>query len=204
MLVVAARLAILLRRILADRQAKQRLLLREAAFSEPVLTLDAVYAPAQEVGCGYLLDGQVVVAGDVSGEGLKAAMVVGVLQETWERAPGAVLGALNRALVGLMEFGFVTCCCVRFESEGKVTVACAGQMRPYLNQVEVAVETGMPLGLIRDAEFAETTLTLGAGQQLTLVSDGVVEAANEACELFGFERTRAAAKTWGRMTALPW
>ena len=83
-------------------------------------------------------------------------------------------------------------------------MACADQMGPYLDQVEVAVETGMPLGLIRDAEFAETTLTLGAGQQLTLVSDGVVEAANEACELFGFERTRAAAKTWGRMTALPW
>ena len=50
---------------------------------------------------------------------------------------------------------------------------------------------------------------------MTLVSDGVVEAANEACELFGFERTRAmsrrtageiteAAKAWGKMTTLPW
>jgi hypothetical protein len=42
------------------------------------LTLDAVYAPAQEVGGEFysVLDGQVVVAGDVSGKGLKAAMVV--------------------------------------------------------------------------------------------------------------------------------
>ena len=57
-----------------------------------------------------------------------------------------------------------------------------------MDEVEVAVETGLPLGIIRDAEFAETTLTPGAGQQLTLVSDGVVEAA----------------KAWGRMTTLPW
>ncbi len=52
-------------------------------------------------------------------------------------------------------------------------------------------------------------MTLGAGHQMTLVSDGVVEAANEAGELFGFERTRAmsgrtageivaAAKSWGQ------
>lgn len=66
--------------------------------------------------------------------------------------------------------------------------ACAGQMGPHLDEVEVAVETGLPRGIIRDAEFAETTLTLGAGQQLTLVSDWVVEAA----------------KAWGRMTTLPW
>ncbi|MCX6020863.1 MAG: SpoIIE family protein phosphatase, partial [Chloroflexi bacterium] len=92
--------------------------------------------PAQEVGGDfyYVLDGQVVVAGDVSGKGLKAAMVVsllvGVLRETRERAPGALLRALNRALAGQMEGGFVTCCCVRLTGEGKVTAACAGQMGP--------------------------------------------------------------------------
>lgn len=63
LLVAAAMLTILLRRILADRQEEerpvgeleaagviQRLLLRETALAEPGLTLDAVYAPAQEVG----------------------------------------------------------------------------------------------------------------------------------------------------------
>ena len=52
-------------------------------------------------------------------------------------------------------------------------------------------------------------LRLLPGSQITLVSDGVVEAANRKNELFGFDRTReistksageiaAAAKAWGQ------
>jgi serine phosphatase RsbU (regulator of sigma subunit) len=39
-------------------------------------------------------------------------------------------------------------------------------------------------------EYEATARRLGAGQQLTLISDGVVEAANRSGELFGFDRTR--------------
>jgi serine phosphatase RsbU (regulator of sigma subunit) len=37
----------------------------------------------------------------------------------------------------------------------------------------------------------DTSVALNPGEQLTLVTDGVVEARNDAGELFGFERTAA-------------
>ncbi len=221
-------LATLLARLLADRREKerlasefeaagviQRLLLDKAALSQPGLTLDAVYAPAQEVGGDfyYVLDGQLVVVGDVSGKGLKAAMlvslVIGALRMIPSRHPGEVLAALNRAIAGQADGGFVTCCCVRFDPDGVVTVANAGHLSPYLNSAEAAVDTGLPLGLVPDAVYAESTLALAPGESITLLSDGVVEAENAQRELFGFERTREistqsaaeiaeAAKDWGQ------
>ncbi len=73
----------------------------------------------------------------------------------------------------------------------------------------MALAAGMPLGIVAHAEFEESRIPLAHGQQLTLVSDGVVEAENAQRELFGFERTREistksareiaeAAKAWGQ------
>ena len=221
-------LATLLARLMADRREKerlasefqaagviQRLLLDKAALSQPGLTLDAVYAPAQEVGGDfyYVLDGQLVVVGDVSGKGLKAAMlvslVIGALRMIASHRPGEVLAALNRAVAGQADGGFVTCACARFDSDGVVTVANAGHLPPYLNGAEAEVETGLPLGLVPGALYAESTLALAPGESITFLSDGVVEAANAPGELFGFERTReiagksaqeiaAAAQAWGQ------
>ena len=227
LLVSATILTLLFRRLAGDRREKlrqaseveaagviQKLLLANAALREQGLTLEAVYAPAQEVGGDFyhVLDGQVVVLGDVSGKGLRAAMVVslliGVLRDTQERRPGAVLAALNRAVAGQIE-GFVTCSCVRFDVGGAVAIANAGHLAPYVNGAEIEVETGLPLGLDPLHEYAETTITLDQGSSLTLVSDGVVESANVKGELFGFDRTREisgssaheiaeAAKAWGQ------
>jgi serine phosphatase RsbU (regulator of sigma subunit) len=71
---------------------------------------------------------------------------------------------------------------------------------------EVAVEAGLPLGIVAEAEYFEST---ARGENITLVSDGVVEAENAQRELFGFDRTREistqpareiaeAAKVWGQ------
>lgn len=70
----------------------------------------------------------------------------------------------------------------------------------------LAVEAGLPLGVVDGIEYSETGLS---GERFTFVSDGVVEAANADGELFGFERTQAmsgqstqqiadAAKAWGQ------
>ena len=40
------------------------------------------------------------------------------------------------------------------------------------------------------AEYESISMTLSPGDQLTFVSDGVVEARSKSGELFGFERTR--------------
>lgn len=138
-----------------------------------------------------------VVVGDVSGKGLKAAMT-GTLAMGALRAlagegfgPGAVLTRLNRQLADSGSEGFVTCLCARMTPNGEVTVANAGHLPPYRNGEEMLLEPDVPLGLAPVEKYAEYAFRLEEGDRLTLLSDGVVEARDARGELFGFERTRA-------------
>ncbi|MGA8089114.1 MAG: SpoIIE family protein phosphatase [Terracidiphilus sp.] len=51
------------------------------------------------------------------------------------------------------------------------------------------MKNGLPLGLEAKTTYAETTFSLGTNEQLTLLTDGVVEARTRTGELFGFQRT---------------
>ncbi|MDE3188339.1 MAG: serine/threonine-protein phosphatase, partial [Acidobacteriota bacterium] len=85
--------------------------------------------------------------------------------------------------------GFTTCLVLRADPDGKLTLANAGHIAPYLAGMELALENGLPLGLSAGAAYVESALQLPPGQQLTLVTDGVVEARDRSGALFGFERT---------------
>ncbi len=176
--------------------------------------LEAAYFPADEVGGDFyqVLDqgngAQMVVVGDVSGKGLKAAMTgtlaMGALHTlvTEGLGPAAVLMRLNRQLVGTGDGGFITCVCVRIALDGALTVANAGHLPPYRNGEELAVDAGLPLGIAPDEKYEERVFRLEPGDQLTLLSDGVVEARDAQGGLFGFERTRAiSAQTAGEIAA---
>ena len=67
----------------------------------------------------------------------------------------------------------------------------AGHLAPYRNGEELAIEAGLPLGLISDLKYAESRLEISGGDTLIMLSDGIVEARNPDGELFGFERTQA-------------
>ena len=207
--VALAVFVLLMRRTLADRRTQQRLaqeleaarqVQRLLVSGNPIvagdLDITSAYVPAQEVGGDfyYLLDGDIVVLGDVSGKGLKAAMlvslIIGVLRNCAERRPAAILAAMNRAIAGQTDGGFITCICARFESDGSVVFANAGHLPPYLDGAELPLEPCFPLGIMPAAEFSETTVPFTLGSVVTLVSDGVVEATNPHRELFGFARTR--------------
>lgn len=164
--------------------------------------LEAAYFPAQEVGGDFyqVLDaagGALVVVGDVSGKGLKAAMTstlaLGALRTLVKEnlSPAAVLTRLNRQMAEMRDEGFITCVCAQLLPDGAVTVANAGHLPPYRNGEEVVLEPDLPLGLTAVWQYAEATFMLGAGDRLTLLSDGVVEARNGRGDLFGFERTQA-------------
>jgi hypothetical protein len=167
------------------------------------LHLEAAYLPAQEVGGDFYQvlaqaeDCALIVVGDVSGKGLKAAMTgalaIGALRTLADEnlSPGALLSRLNRQMLGTQESGFITCLCVRVSLQGSVTLANAGHLSPYRGGLEIEVESGLPLGLTADAEYFETHLELAPGDTLTLLSDGVVEAMNPQHQLLGFERVRA-------------
>lgn len=182
----------------AAREVQERLV--TAPGDVPGFRVESVYAPAMHVGGDFFRvvaenDGSVlVVVGDVSGKGLKAALTVsammGALRTMPPLAPAKILAALNRGLVGQMQAGFVTCCAVRIGPTGVMALANAGHPVPYCNGEELELPAGLPLGLSPDANYEETVLLLAADETLTFVSDGVVEARDKKGRLFGFERAR--------------
>jgi phosphoserine phosphatase RsbU/P len=166
----------------------------------PGFAIESVYLPASEVGGDFFQimpanDGSLLlVVGDVSGKGLKAAMtvgaIIGALRGCTVRKPAEVLAHLNRVLHGQIT-GFVTCTAALISANGNMTFANAGNLPAYHNGQELDVESGLPLGITPDVCYSETAFQLHANDRLTFVSDGVVEATNERRELFGFARTQA-------------
>jgi serine phosphatase RsbU (regulator of sigma subunit) len=137
-----------------------------------------------------------IVVGDVSGKGLKAAMTgtlaIGSLRALAAEnlTPAELLRRLNHQIFKAKDDGFITCLCARIESDGSVGIANAGHLPPYCGGIEVEVFSGLPLGVVPEAEYPECHFQLDSGQTLTLVSDGVVEASDSRGQLYGFDRTR--------------
>ena len=183
----------------AAREIQQRLVTPPPAI--PGFKIESAYSPAAQVGGDFYRvlpqeDGTIlIVVGDVSGKGLPAAMtvsaIIGSLRTLSTAAPAQVLGALNRSLAGDLRSGFVTCLAARFSPGGSCILANAGHIPPYLDGKELNLENGLPLGLHSGSTYAETTLQLPPGAQLTLLTDGVLEARSKTGELFGFDRTAA-------------
>jgi serine phosphatase RsbU (regulator of sigma subunit) len=165
--------------------------------------MEAAYMPAQEVGGDFYQvlsqpDGcAIIVVGDVSGKGLKAAMTgalaIGALRTLAAEnlGPASLLSRLNQQLLNTQESGFITCLCTRIAADGSVTMANAGHLSPYRGGEEIPADSGLPLGIASGIDYTETQFHLEPGETLTLLSDGVVEAMNPDGQLYGFERTRA-------------
>ncbi len=163
---------------------------------------DAAYRSAGEVGGDfYQLIPQtngsgLILIGDVSGKGLRAAMLgtlivgaAGALEQE-NLAPAEMLDRLNRYLYGRTDGGFATCLCALLAPDGALAIANAGHLSPYRNHRELPCESGLPLGILPEALYTETHVQLAPGDALTFLSDGVVEARNAAGELFGFDRAQ--------------
>ncbi|MGA7523730.1 MAG: SpoIIE family protein phosphatase [Acidobacteriaceae bacterium] len=168
----------------------------------PGFTFAAAYRAASEVGGDFYQvfprsnGSALVLVGDVSGKGLRAAMLgtlivgaAGALAQE-DLAPAEMLNRLNRHLYGRADGGFATCLCALLLPDGGLAVANAGHLPPYNSGRELACESGLPLGILPTATYTETRLQLAPGDALTFLSDGVVEARNAGGELFGFDRTR--------------
>jgi hypothetical protein len=169
----------------------------------PGFRIDSLYLPAGQVGGDFYQvipngsGGVLVVVGDVSGKGMPAAMTVSLLVGTFRTLahytsnPGEILSAMNQRMLARSHGGFTTCLVLRVDPDGAVTLANAGHIAPYLGGKELSIENGLPLGLSATAVYDEARFHLSASQQLTLMTDGVVEATNPATkELFGFDRTQ--------------
>jgi serine phosphatase RsbU (regulator of sigma subunit) len=178
----------------------QQVLIPEEIPSVPGFAILSVYKPAGQVGGDFFQilrtgnGGVLAVIGDVSGKGMPAAMTVSLLVGTvrtlahYTESPGEILAAMNQRMLARSSGGFTTCLVLRADANGTLTVANAGHISPYLAGKELALNNGLPLGLAADATYSESTFQLPAGEQLTLLSDGVVEARSDKGELLGFDR----------------
>ena len=181
----------------------QQILIPEQIPTIPGFVLHSVYKPAGQVGGDFFqilpLDrgGMLMVIGDVSGKGLPAAMTVSLLVGTvrtlahYTQSPGEILAAMNQRMLTRSAGGFTTCLVLRADKDGTLTIANAGHLAPYISGKEIVLNNGLPLGLSAATTYAELTLQLSPSQQLTLLTDGVVEARGKEGALFGFERAAA-------------
>lgn len=157
------------------------------------VTAHAEYLPAFDVGGDFYCVKHVgertisVAIGDVSGNGVSAALLMSRVQSDMERsigageAPAAVLRAANERLTDVAKEMFVTAACARVDAGARrVRVANAGHLPVVLRRATGEVITfggasGVPLG-VAPCEYEEEEFLLEAGDILLLMTDGLLEA----------------------------
>jgi Stage II sporulation protein E (SpoIIE) len=181
----------------------QQVLVPDEIPTIPGFALASVYKPAGQVGGDFfqiipIANGGVLVAiGDVSGKGMPAAMTVSLLVGTlrtlahYTQKPSEILAAMNQRMLARSSGGFTTCLVLTVSPAGTITAANAGHIAPYVNGRELTLANGLPLGLSAQEQYAESVFSLAADEQLTLMTDGVVEARATDGELLGFDRVKA-------------
>jgi hypothetical protein len=181
----------------------QQVLIPEDLPEIPGYTLTSAYKPASEVGGDFfqiipLPQGStLIVLGDVSGKGLKAAMavslIVGAIRTFAEvtNSPAEILAGLNRRLHGRLQGGFATAIALRLDADGSCVLASAGHTAPFINDRELTLPGAFPLGLTAIATYEEKKFMLARSEHLALYTDGLLEARNATGELYSFERLKS-------------
>jgi hypothetical protein len=181
----------------------QQVLIPETLPTVHGYALTSAYRPAQEVGGDFFQiipltgDSTLIVIGDVSGKGLRAAMtvslIVGAIHALANEGtlPARFLLQLNRRLHGRLQGGFATCIALRVSAGGSCIIASAGHPGPFLNSQEMTLPGSLPLGLTLAAAYEDTTFRLQVNDRLSLFTDGLLEAKSPSGELYGFARLEA-------------
>jgi sigma-B regulation protein RsbU (phosphoserine phosphatase) len=140
--------------------------------------------------------------GDVSGHGIGPAMLMAETRAylrilTRNRNDLSLILTRANTMVGedVGEERFVTMLLAKLDPEKRTLVyASAGHSPAFILGSDGAVKselrrTGMPLGVMQDAEYTVSKpLRLAKGDVLVLLTDGLEETANPEGELFGVDR----------------
>jgi serine phosphatase RsbU (regulator of sigma subunit) len=171
----------------------------------PHLEIEAYMKPAAEVGGDYYDfhladDGVLTVAvGDATGHGLKAGTVVTAMKSLFRSfaAEQEIVPVFNRSSRVLKEMNlrslFMGLTMVKLNGR-RMKISSAG-MPPVLiyraetGRVEEVMIKAMPLGSVTGYNYRERELTLGRGDVVVLMSDGLPERFNHVGEMFDYSRT---------------
>ena len=199
---------------LATAQQIQISLFPARAPTIPGLRITGMSEPARKVGGDFYnyfvfdADHIGIAAGDVSGKGMQAALMmalsVGFLSTAARQdlSPAALLEQVNQQLRPHTlrnrkntALSYLRLTRQTASARWTVQAANAGFMAPVIRRLDGAVEWlevgGLPLGMTLETHYTEEQTTLAPGDMLILSSDGVVEAWNQTRELYGFERLTA-------------
>lgn len=193
-------------------QALQRSLLPPQLPKAEGVEFGAEYVPTGEgvdVGGDFYdvvpLSGRrwLVVVGDVSGKGVQAATVTGLVRDVTRvlvrdgRPLPETLKRINETLLERGAGRFCTLCLAEImrRPDGTLDVALhlAGHDQPVLlradGRTEMAGQCGTALGLLETINTPRTQITLYPGDTLIFYTDGVTER-RRGTELFGVDRLR--------------
>jgi len=162
---------------------------------------------SNEVGGDYFDVRQVsadvwaAVVADVSGKGVSSALLASLLQGAFLMASGdsaeiePTMAHLNRFLLERArgeKYATVFYCMVN--SAGLLSYANAGHCAPFLVSTDGRLRklhtSGMPVGMLEEAQFQVVQMQLESGDKLVIYSDGLTEAENAAGEFFDTDRLR--------------
>jgi sigma-B regulation protein RsbU (phosphoserine phosphatase) len=189
----------------------QMSLLPKAPLNIDDVSMAGVCVPAAQVGGDYydfFCHGENVdvVIADVSGHSVGAALLMAEMRSTLKAevrrhevnfsGPAHILSDLNEALYADLNGAdlFITMFYLRYNRTNHIlTYANAGHNLPLLLRNDALAcqqldAEGLILGVKRDVEFEQKSLTLQPGDSVLLYTDGVVDTENERGEFFGIER----------------
>jgi sigma-B regulation protein RsbU (phosphoserine phosphatase) len=201
------------RDISARMRDLERARLVQGHFMHPKLpqgrvTFQAQYLPHDLVGGDYyqvrtLDDGrQAFLLADVMGHGVSAALYTMILHTYWHEnaqlldRPAAFLSHINRELYEqTLSDSFITCFMGLVDPEsGRLEYASAGHPPPLLLGPEGGVtdleSLDLPLAMLPEHDFSQTSLNMPEDSHLLLYSDGALEATSPDGVQFGHERLR--------------
>ena len=149
------------------------------------------YLDLPDGGFGFVL-------GDVSGKGLPAALLTGVVQGVFAteaslgHPPAEALARINATMIRKAVRGrFATLFYGVLDRDGRLTYTNAGHNPPVVIGVSGLRRLsagGTIVGILPEATYAQETVTLDPGDVVIVFSDGVTEAVNADWEVFGDDR----------------
>ncbi len=170
------------------------------------LEFSTLFEPSAAIGGDYFDvlriddDRLAVIIADVSGHGLptglrmamlKAALVI-LVEES--KAPTEIFRRLDQMVRAESRIFVTATIGIVNHRIGRLDLTNAGHPPTYLvrnGTVEEILLPGNPLGIL-GANYGERSLALEAGDQVVWLSDGLIEATNDAGVPFDYDRVRAA------------